>query len=212
MVDGTPTDCVMLAVRDQLETRPDIVVSGVNPGANLGDDVTYSGTVTAVMESIIWNIPGVAFSLDAGRHGHEAVDYGAAARVARLITRMIIKQGLPKGVFLTVNIPYLPVEMLQGVQLTRQGLRVYRDRLDERQDPRGRAYYWIGGDSPTGVPEDGTDVGALASGHVSVTPLQMDLTAYHVMPGLEEWGWANLDITPKPQVMNGLADIMQNSR
>ena len=210
--DGAPSDCVALAVMGFLDEPVDLVVSGINPMANLGHDVTYSGTVTAVMESIIWNIPGVAFSLDAGRHGHEAVDYGAAARVARLITRMIIKQGLPKGVFLNVNIPYLPVEMLQGVQLTRQGLRVYRDRLDARQDPRGRAYYWIGGDSPTGVPEDGTDVGALASGHVSVTPLQMDLTAYHVMPGLEEWGWANLDITPKPQVMNGLADIMQNSR
>lgn len=210
--DGAPSDCVALAVMGFIAEPIDLVVSGINPMANLGHDVTYSGTVTAVMESIIWNIPGIAFSLDAGRHGHEAVDYSAAARVARLLTRMVMQRGLPKGVFLNVNVPYLPVEMLQGIQLTRQGLRVYRDRLDERLDPRGRAYYWIGGDSPTGVPEDNTDVGALASGHVSVTPLQMDLTAYHVMPGLEEWGWANLHINPQSQAINGLTDMMRYSR
>lgn len=205
--DGAPSDCVALAVMGFLPEPVDLVVSGINPMANLGHDVTYSGTVTAVMESIIWHIPGIAFSLDAGKHGHEPVDYNAAARVARLITRMVIQRGLPKGVFLNVNVPNLPVEEIRGMQLTRQGLRVYRDRLDERLDPRGRAYYWIGGDSPTGVPEDGSDVGALATGYVSVTPLQMDLTAYHVMPGLEEWGWNQVEVIPQPQMMTGLLEL-----
>lgn len=207
--DGAPSDCVALAVMGFVNEPVDLVVSGINPMANLGHDVTYSGTVTAVMEGIIWNIPGIAFSLDAGKHGHEPVDYSAAARVARLLTRLVLRRGLPKGVFLNVNIPDLPTEDIKGVQLTQQGLRVYRDRLDERLDPRGRAYYWIGGDSPTGVPETGTDIGALAEGYVSVTPLQMDLTAYHIMPGLEEWGWANLHLQPQVQQISGLMEIAQ---
>ncbi len=189
--DGAPSDCVALALMGVISRPVDMVVSGINPMANLGHDVTYSGTVTAAMESIIAGIPAIAFSLDGGEKGHGYLDYAATARIARLIVRTALTNGLPKGVFLNVNVPYLPAEEIKGIQLTRKGLRIYRDELEKRQDPRGQYYYWISGQSPTGVPEKGTDFGALVEGYVSVTPLQLDLTAYHHMLGLSEWGWQN---------------------
>lgn len=195
--DGAPSDCVALGVMGLLPKKVDLIVSGINPMANLGQDVTYSGTVTAAMEGVIWHVPSIAISLDAGRSDLGDIDYDAAARVARFLVHTIIEQGgLPKGIFLNVNVPYVSVENLKGVRLTRQGLRVYRDRLDKRQDPRGNDYYWIGGDSPTGIPEVGTDVGALASGYVSITPLQLDLTAYAMLPVMAQWGWAQEDALP----------------
>jgi 5'-nucleotidase len=183
--DGAPSDCVALAMLGVIEERIDLVVSGVNTAANLGHDVTYSGTVTAVMEAIVWGVPGIAVSLD-GNGPAQLLDYATAVFVAQRVVTTTLQNGLPKGIFLNVNVPYVPISDLKGIQLTRQGLRVYRDRLDKRLDPRGREYYWIGGDAPTGVPEGGTDVGALANGYASVTPLQLDLTAYHA---LTNWGW-----------------------
>lgn len=191
--DGAPSDCVALGALGMLP-KIDLIVSGINPMANLGQDVTYSGTVTAAMEGVIWQIPSIAFSLDSGRSDLGDIDYSAAARVARFVVRTVMRMGMPKGVLLNVNIPYVPTEELRGLRLTRQGLRVYRDRLDKRQDPRGNDYYWIGGDSPTGVPEKGTDVGALADGYVSITPLQLDLTAYSMLPVMGEWGWAQEEL------------------
>lgn len=201
--DGAPSDCIALGALG-LIPKIDLIVSGINPMANLGQDVTYSGTVTAAMEGVIWQIPSIAFSLDSGRSDLGDIDYSVAARVARFVVRTVLHMGLPKGILLNVNIPYVPLEELRGVRLTRQGLRVYRDRLDRRQDPRGNDYYWIGGDSPTGVPEKGTDVGALAEGYVSITPLQLDLTAYAMLPVMSQWGWVQEDALP----VNGASAAM----
>ena len=188
--DGAPSDCVALAIMGLLKEPVDLVVSGINTAANLGHDVTYSGTVTAVMEGIIWGIPGIAISLDGGSHHTYDLDFSAAAHVASEVVKKAIENKMPKGTFLNVNVPYVTTETLKGIRLTRQGLRVYRDRLDKRKDPRGNDYYWIGGDRPTGVPKEGTDVGALTNGYASVTPLQLDLTAYHALSDISEWDWA----------------------
>jgi len=187
--DGAPSDCVALAVLGLLPSKIDMVVSGINQNANMGHDVTYSGTVTAAMEAAIWGLPGVAFSLDDEENGHAPLDYGPAARLARKVVAGVIEHGLPKDTLLNVNIPYLPEAQIKGLKITRQGLRVYRDLLVSREDPRGRPYYWIGGEAPTGVPEDGTDFGALAEGYVSITPLHLDLTAYQALEQLKTWEW-----------------------
>lgn len=190
--DGAPSDCVALGTLGYFKELIDLVVSGINAGANLGHDVTYSGTVTAAMEAVIAGVPGVAISLEAPEGHIGEIDYAPAARAAGRIVQHVISHGLPDEILLNVNVPFLPEEQIRGFSLTRQGLRVYHSRLDERIDPRGRAYYWIGGDAPTGVPERGTDVGALAEGFVSITPLQLDLTAYQTLPDLNTWDWEEL--------------------
>lgn len=187
--DGAPSDCVALATLGFFKEPVDFVVSGINAGANLGHDVTYSGTVTAAMEAVIAGVPGVAISLETVDGHLGEIDYGPAARAATKIVRQVIENGLAHEVLLNVNVPFLPDEKIRGIVLTRQGLRVYHSRLDERTDPRNKSYYWIGGDAPTGVPERGTDVGALAEGFVSVTPLQLDLTAYRALTDLNTWQW-----------------------
>jgi 5'-nucleotidase len=187
--DGAPSDCVALAMLGFIEEEIDLVVSGINPNANLGHDVTYSGTVTAAMEASIWGIPGVAVSLDSPDNHLGDLDYGPAARVAVSVVEKVIKNKLGNKTVLNVNVPYLADEQIKGYHITRQGLRVYRDRLDRRLDPRGQAYYWIGGDTPTGVREEGTDIGSLANGYVSITPLQLDLTAVEMLKPLMDWEW-----------------------
>ena len=187
--DGAPSDCVALATLGFFKEPVDLVVSGINAGANLGHDVTYSGTVTAAMEAVIAGVPGIAVSLETVDGHIGDIDYGPAARAASKVVRQVIENGLSHEILLNINVPFLPDEKLRGIILTRQGLRVYHSRLDERTDPRNKPYYWIGGDAPTGVPERGTDVGALAEGYVSVTPLQLDLTAYRAITDLNGWQW-----------------------
>ena len=187
--DGAPSDCVALAALGYLKEPIDLVVSGINAGANLGHDVTYSGTVTAAMEAVIANIPGIAVSLETVEGQIGSLDYGPAARAAGKVVQHALENGLPAEILLNVNVPCLRDEEIRGFRLTRQGLRVYHSRLDERVDPRGRPYYWIGGDAPTGVAERGTDIGALAEGCVSVTPLHLDLTAYRALTDLNTWPW-----------------------
>lgn len=186
--DGAPSDCVALPLLG-LTDPIDIVISGINPNANIGHDITYSGTVTAAMEAVITGVKGIAVSLDSP-DGHEgALDYSTAAIVARRVAEQVIADGLPQGVVLNINVPYLKENELTGYMITRQGLRVYRDALDSRLDPRGKPYYWIGGEVPTGVDEPGTDFGALRAGYVSITPLQLDLTNYKAMDVLKKWEW-----------------------
>jgi len=191
--DGAPSDCVALATLGFIKEPVDLVVSGINAGANLGHDVTYSGTVTAAMEAVIAGIPGIAVSLETLDGYIGEVDYGPAARAASRVVRQVIENGLSHEILLNVNVPFLPGDRIRGFTLTRQGLRVYHSRLDERIDPRNKPYYWIGGDAPTGVPERGTDVGALAEGFVSITPLQLDLTAYRAITDLNTWNWDQID-------------------
>lgn len=182
--DGAPSDCVALAVLGVIPDAIDLVVAGINPNANVGHDVTYSGTVTAAMEAVIWGIPGVAVSLDTPENHLGLVEYGPAARLARRIIAALQERNLPRETLLNINVPALPEEQIRGIRITRQGLRVYRDLLVRREDPRGRPYYWIGGEAPTGVPEPGTDFGALAEGFVSVTPLHLDLTDHRMISAL----------------------------
>jgi 5'-nucleotidase len=187
VTDGAPSDCVALALLGLLPPV-DLVVSGINPNANLGHDVTYSGTVTAAMEAAIGGVPGIAVSLSTPENDPQP-DFLAAGNIARRIAAQVIAHGLPPAILLNVNVPFLPEDQIRGILVTRQGLRLYRDKLEPRRDPRGRPYYWIGGEAPTGVLEEGTDIGVLAQGYVTVTPLQLDLTAYTVMEALKEWHW-----------------------
>jgi 5'-nucleotidase len=180
---------VALATLGYFKEPIDLVVSGINVGANLGHDVTYSGTVTAAMEAVIAGIPGIAVSLEVPEGHIGEIDFGPAARAAEHVVRHALENGVPSEILLNVNVPFLHDEEIRGFRLTRQGLRVYHSRLDERIDPRGRPYYWIGGDAPTGVAERGTDIGALAEGYVSVTPLHLDLTAYRALTDLNTWPW-----------------------
>jgi 5'-nucleotidase len=182
--DGAPSDCVALALLGLIKEPVDLLVSGINPTANVGHDVTYSGTVTAAMEGAIAKVPSMAISLDTpdGRQG--PLDYeGAAAIGAALAAKILAKD---RGtLLLNVNIPYGLDPTEATYTITRQGLRLYQDELVERTDPRGQPYYWIGGEPPTGVDEAGTDIGELARGHVSITPLQLDLTDYQAMDQLD---------------------------
>ena len=187
--DGAPSDCVALATLGYFKESIDLVVSGINVGANLGHDVTYSGTVTAAMEAVIANVPGIAISLETVEGLAGQIDFNPAARAARKVVEHVIENGLSSEILLNVNVPLLKDEEIRGFRLTRQGLRVYHSRLDEDVDPRGHPYYWIAGDAPTGVPESGTDIGALAEGYVSVTPLHLDLTAYRALSDLNTWAW-----------------------
>jgi len=187
--DGAPSDSVALALLGVVKEKIDLVVSGINPHENIGHDVTYSGTVTAAMEAVIGGVPGMAVSLHAPDDFHGTLDYRAAAQVGRRVAARLLAGGLPEGVFLNVNVPYLKQDELKGFMITRQGLRVYRDALDARTDPRGKPYYWIGGEFPTGVDEEGTDYGAIKAGYVSITPLQLDLTARQAMEEIKKWIW-----------------------
>ncbi|MFN8596242.1 MAG: 5'/3'-nucleotidase SurE [Anaerolineae bacterium] len=175
---GAPSDCVALVLLGAIDFKPDLIVSGINPFPNLSHDVTYSGTVTAAMEGSLSGIPSIAVSVD------DASAYETAAAFAARLVPIVLAHGLPREVLLNVNVPTGPIK---GVQLTRMGERVYNDALDARIDPRGRPYYWIGGSAPTGIPDDGTDVGALHNGYISITPIQMDMTAYRFMETLKEW-------------------------
>jgi 5'-nucleotidase len=178
-VDGTPTDCVNLGVLGLLDSRPDLVVSGINSGLNLGDDVTYSGTVAAAIEATVLGVPSVAVSLDG-----PPFDFGAAAAIAAKVARLVLDRGLPRDTFLSVNVPAGP---LRGTRLTRQGRRIYHEMAIERVDPRGNAYFWIGG-KPSGWREDPhCDHAAIEERYVSVTPLHIDLTNHAALGELAAW-------------------------
>ena len=195
--DGAPSDCVALAALGYFKEKIDLVVSGINVGANLGHDVTYSGTVTAAMEAVIAGVPGVAVSLEVPDGHTGEIDFSLAALAAGRVVQHVIENSLPPEILLNVNVPYLVArDLLRGFRVTRQGLRVYHSRLDEGVDPRGKPYYWIAGDAPTGVSERGSDIGALAEGYVSITPLHLDLTSYHALTDLNAWNWD--DDTPIP--------------
>jgi 5'-nucleotidase len=188
--DGAPSDCVALALLGLVPEQIDLVVSGINPSANLGHDVTYSGTVTAAMEAAIAGTQAMAVSLDVPEGHGEDTDFSIAGQVARQIAERLLAQPMPEGVLLNVNVPYASRADELELSATRQGLRLYLDELVERSDPRGRPYYWIGGEPPSGVADPGTDFWALSQGLVSVTPLQLDLTAHEQLSRLNDWSLA----------------------
>jgi len=185
--DGAPSDCVTLSALGLLPEPVDMVVSGINPNANLGHDVTYSGTVTAAMEAVIWNMPAIAVSQDSPEYAAGSLEYNTTAKVAAIIARKVWENKLPKSTLLNVNVPYCGMDKIKGYRITRQGLRMYHDVIVKREDPRGQPYYWIGGDAPTGVAEEGTDIGALSQCYISITPLSLDMTAHSFREELETW-------------------------
>jgi 5'-nucleotidase len=183
IVDGTPTDCVHLAITGLLERMPDMVVAGVNEGANLGDDVIYSGTVAAAMEGRFLGLPAMAVSLAGDRVTH----YQTAVRVVKLLVKQMRLQPLPADTILNINVPDLPWDRLAGFEATRLGRRHKSEPIVQALDPRGRPIYWVG---PPGPEEDagpGTDFHAVRTGHVSITPLQVDLTRYTALETVSQW-------------------------
>ena len=182
-VDGTPTDCVHLAITGLLEEEPDMVIAGINAGPNLGDDVLYSGTVAAATEGRFLGFPAMAFSMNS----HDPQYYETGARVAAGMIRKLQDKPLKPDTIINVNIPDLPFEELKGLQATRLGHRHKAEPVVKSRDPRGRVIYWVG---PAGAEQDagpGTDFHAVRNGHVSVTPLQVDLTRRTHIDPLAEW-------------------------
>jgi 5'-nucleotidase len=167
-----------------LPGRPDIVVSGINKGANMGDDITYSGTVAAALEGTLLGVPSVAFSVDAKRD----FIFSSAADFSREIVTKIVKEGLPKDTLLNVNVPNLEKDDIKGCRVTRQGKRVYGDAIVEKIDPRGRKYFWIGGDALGFEHVEDSDFQALSEGYISITPLHLDLTNYGSIDEVKKWG------------------------
>jgi 5'-nucleotidase len=183
-VDGTPTVCITLAVTGLLPRRPDLVAAGINHGSNLGDDVTYSGTVSSAIEATLQGIPAFAISL-AGSGGE--LDFRGASGFAKRLATEILRRGLPADTLLNVNVPNHAPEVIRGIKVTRQGRRVYSETIVRKVDPRGREYYWIGGAESVWKQVDGTDHEAVNGGWISVTPLHLDLTNHHAIEELKGW-------------------------
>jgi len=182
-VDGTPTDCVHLAITGLLDHEPDMVFAGINHGSNLGDDVLYSGTVAAATEGRFLGLPAIAISLVGSNPCH----FDTAAQVAVVLLKQIIKKPLPKDTILNVNVPDVALANLKGYQATRLGQRHKSESVIKTEDPRGRSIYWVG---PPGGEQDagpGTDFFAINAGYVSITPLQIDLTRYDSFDALKAW-------------------------
>ena len=184
VVQGTPTDCVYLGVHTILkaEDRPRLVVSGINRGYNLGDDITYSGTVSAAFEATLMSLPSFAISQEVGEAS--PVDFKAAARFARNLAEEILRRGMPPDTLLNVNVPR---KEPGGVRVTRQGKRLYPGGIIERKDPKKRSYYWIGGAPAEWEADPESDFAALAEGRISVTPLHLDLTNHRVLAEMRDW-------------------------
>ncbi|MGA9995743.1 MAG: 5'/3'-nucleotidase SurE [Pyrinomonadaceae bacterium] len=185
-VDGTPTDCVTLALNKILgeEELPHICVSGINHGGNLGDDATYSGTVAGALEATILGVPGLAFSLVA----RENFDFTESARFAATAVRKVLSEGLPEGTLLNINIPRTEIK---GVRVTRQGIKNARPVISEHIDPRGKPYFWIGEEYFSSNAEDGTDYRAIEQGYISVTPLKSDMTDHNALTAIDTWNYLN---------------------
>ncbi len=181
-LDGTPTDCVTIGVNKILKKKPDLLVSGINAGANLGDDISYSGTVSAAIEGTMYDIPSLAFSLG----GNGSFDFEVTAGVAWKLAAMALEFGLPKNTLLNINIPPLGAGEIGGIRFTRQGRRAYEDAIQETFDPWGRKHYWIGGGTVHWCGGAGTDEQAVRSGFISVTPIQLDLTNHGGLGFLEQ--------------------------
>ncbi len=181
-VSGTPTDAVNLGIHGLLKEKPDLLISGINKGSNMGDDITYSGTVAAAMEGTLMGVPAIAVSLASNDFSYD--NFSNAVSVVKKLAKTVLDHGLPADTFINVNVPdKKPV----GIKLTRQGKRIYGDAVVQNCDPRGRSYYWIGAGELGFQSLEGTDFHAVQNGYVSVTPLHLDLTNYAAMDRLRQW-------------------------
>jgi 5'-nucleotidase len=182
-VSGTPADCVKLGVLELMDTPPDFVVSGINPGANVGININYSGTVAAAKEAAIYGIAAIAVSIN----GYHTRDFEEVAGFIETLSRKVFEKGLPQGTFLNVNVPKGPVGDTAGIRLSRQGLDLYSERFEKRTDPRNRAYYWQG--CEIDQPNDDLDIDgtALRERYIAITPIKCDMTDYEVLESLKQW-------------------------
>jgi 5'-nucleotidase len=206
-VNGTPSDCVNLAIKQLLPSPPALVVSGVNRGLNLGDDVTYSGTVSAAFEGTILGVPSIAFSQEAEHHYR----YGVATVYALRVAKAVLRYGLPEETLLNVNVPDCPLRSIAGVRITSLSRRRFEDPIVEKVDPRGRKYYWIAGTRISWERQKDSDHDAIRRKMVSITPIHLDLTHYAVLEQLRSW--APLLQNPRQlRVPSGLRPIARRAR
>ena len=183
-IGGTPTDCVKIALEALLSEKPDLVISGINHGPNLGTDVLYSGTVSAAMEGSLHGIPSLAVSLNSWSHG----DFKTAAKITRrVLETMILPQQLQAGMLLNLNIPALPEAEIKGIAVTKLGVRQYTNTFERRLDPRGRIYYWMGGEVLNVSNDEDSDIASVARGCVSITPICLDMTDHNLLPLVQSW-------------------------
>lgn len=187
-VQGTPADCVKLAIRELLPREPDLVVSGINQGANTALNAIYSGTVSAATEAAILGVDAVAVSLC----DWEARNFDASREIACAIARRVLAQGLPRGILLNVNIPPIPLSSIRGLLVTRQARSRWRESFDQRLDPNNRPYYWMTGTFDDEDDRQNTDVAAVKDGYVSITPMHYDLTAHDFLAPLSAWSWEGI--------------------
>jgi 5'-nucleotidase len=182
-VTGTPADCVKLAVTTHMKEKPDLIVSGINHGSNAAINVIYSGTVSAATEGTILGIPSIAFSLTT----YVDFDFTYSKKVAKIIARAVLNNGLPPGVLLNVNIPPVPEDKIKGIKVTKQGKSRWNDYFERRVDPQQREYYWLTGTMNSFEDDEDSDIRAIQENYVSVTPIQFDLTAYDFLEKLKQW-------------------------
>lgn len=182
-VTGTPADCVKLAVTTHMKEKPDLIVSGINHGSNAAINVIYSGTVSAATEGTILGIPSIAFSLTT----YVDFDFTYSKKVAQIIAKAVLKNGLPPGILLNVNIPPVPEEKIKGIKVTKQGKSRWNDYFEKRVDPQHREYYWLTGTMDNFEDDEDSDIRAIQENYVSVTPIQFDLTAYDFLEKLKQW-------------------------
>lgn len=182
-VNGTPADCIKIALTVLLEEAPDLVISGVNLGGNLGTCAIYSGTISAATEARIMGVPAIAVSLDT----FENPDFGPAAEFVRKLVPTVLKKGLPEGVSLNINVPAVPKNQIAGVAITRQGKSRVIETFDKREDPRNNTYYWLAGEMRFNEVDEGTDCEMVSKNYISITPIHYDLTHFQTIDGLKEW-------------------------
>ena len=183
-VTGTPADCVKLAFLEIMDSRPDLVIAGINPGNNVGDDVNYSGTVAAAKEAALYGVPSMAVSI---RRYDEPCDYGDAAVFIKDLADTIVKKGLPFGTFLNVNLPIFSPGKISGIRISRQGTKQYSEYFDKRTDPRNRDYYWHGSNANSLENESDIDGSVLGKNYISITPIKCDMTDYSTAAYLKTW-------------------------
>ncbi len=189
-VEGTPADCIKMGIRNILKEKPDLVVSGINHGSNTAINIIYSGTVSAAREAAIMDVPAIAISVT----NHLAANFDYAKDVAKKFSQLVVKNGLPKGTLLNINVPDLPREEIKGILLTKQGKSKWDDIYEERKDPYGNNYYWLTGSLIEADADLEIDQHAIKSNYVSVTPIHFDLTDYKTYDEMKTWNFNEMKV------------------
>jgi 5'-nucleotidase len=186
-VSGTPADCIKLGLLEIMDDKPDLVISGINPGANVGININYSGTVSAAREAALYGLLAIAASMD----GEPNDSYQEGARFIETVATQILKRGLPFGTLLNVNMPNVPSEKIKGVRISRQGIRLFDEYIEKRKDPRNRTYYWQGCEKDIEYTNQDIDGAALKQSYISITPIKCDTTDYSALEHLKTWPFGN---------------------